>query len=261
MPSLKYKNVKINYSSNGTGRAIVLLHGFLENLNMWQDISAELSKWNSVICIDLLGHGETGNLGYLHTMEEQAKMVKFVLDHLKLRKYILIGHSMGGYISLAFAELFPNNLKGLCLMNSTALPDSEEKKVNRDRAIEAVKYNLDIFVKMAIPNLFSVENVDKFNIEIEQITLEALQMTKKSIIAAAEGMKIRRDLSGLYHSLKVPVQMIIGKKDPALEYETLIDQTKNTNVVVVEFQDGHMSHFENKSELIKTLKIFINLCT
>lgn len=259
MPSLKYKNTNVNYFSKGTGRVIVLLHGFLENLNMWRDISAELSKRNRVICIDLLGHGKTGNLGYVHTMEDQAKMVKFVLNNLKLRKYIFIGHSMGGYVSLAFAELFPNNLKGLCLMNSTALPDTEEKKINRDRAIEAVKYNSDIFVKMAIPNLFAEENVDKFNVEIEQITLEALQMTKKSIIAAAEGMKIRRDYTGLYNSLKIPIQMIIGRKDPALEYETLIKQTKNKQVMVVEFPDGHMSHFENKKELITSLQYFINL--
>lgn len=260
MPLLNYRNININYTSRGMGRAIVLLHGFLENINMWSEVAKELSKKNRVICVDLLGHGKTDNLGYIHTMEEQAKMVKFVLDHLKLRKYILIGHSMGGYTSLAFAENYPENLKGICLMNSSALPDSKERKANRDRAIEAVKYKSEIFVKMVIPNLFSEDNVDKFKEEIDQVTMEALQISNRGIIAALEGLKTRSDYTDLYGTLKIPVQMIIGRKDPALDYTSLIDETKDTKVFVVEFPDGHMSHFENKQELIHALKLFIKLC-
>ena len=260
MPLIKYKNIHIHYSSQGRGSAVVLLHGFLENLNMWRDVQKELSKKNRVIGIDLLGHGKTDNLGYIHTMKEQAKMVKFVLNYLKLRRYILIGHSMGGYISLAFANLYAKNLKGICLMNSSALPDSIEKKENRDRAVRAVKYKPEIFVRMAIPNLFAEDNRDKFKDEIEQITKEALQVSTQGIVAALEGMKIRNNYTNLYNTLEVPIQMIIGRKDPALEYESLITQTKDTKVFVVEFPDGHMSHFENKAELIHVLKLFIKLC-
>ena len=260
MPLLKYKNININYTSQGKGRAVVLLHGFLENLNMWREIAKELSKKNRVISIDLLGHGKTENLGYIHTMEEQAKMVKFVLNNLNLRKYILIGHSMGGYTSLALAELYPESVKGICLMNSSALPDSEERKANRDRAIEAVKYKSEIFVKMAIPNLFFEKNIDKFKDEIEQVTKEAKQISSRSIIAALEGLKIRKDYTGLYDTLKIPIQMIIGREDPALDYDSLIDETKDTKVFVVEFPDGHMSHFENKPELLHALKLFVNSC-
>ena len=260
MPFLKYKNINIHFTSQGKGKAVVLLHGFLENLNMWQDIQKEISKKNRVISIDLLGHGKTDNLGYVHTMKEQAKMVKFVLNYLKLRKYILIGHSMGGYISLAFADLYPKNLKGICLMNSSALPDSEDKKENRDRAIKAVKYKPGIFVKMAIPNLFAEDNRNRFIDEIEQVTSEALHISTQGIVAALEGMKIRKNYTYLYRTLTIPIQMIIGRKDPALEYDSLISQTKNTNVSLVEFPDGHMSHFENNRELIHTLKVFIKLC-
>jgi pimeloyl-ACP methyl ester carboxylesterase len=260
MPLLNYKNINIHYTSQGEGRAVVLLHGFLENLNMWHEIAKELSKNRRVISIDLLGHGKTENLGYIHTMEEQAKMVKFVLNNLRLRKYILIGHSMGGYTSLAFAELYPQNLKGICLMNSSALSDSEERKANRDRAVKAAKYKSEIFVKMAIPNLFFEDNLDKFKDEIEQVTKEANQISSRSIIAALEGLKIRKDYTGLYNTLKIPIQMIIGRKDPALDYDSLIEETKDTNVHVVEFPDGHMSHFENKHELINALKLFVNLC-
>jgi len=255
-----HKNTKIHFSSQGSGTAIVLLHGFLENSSMWNAISEILSKKNRIICIDLLGHGASENHGYIHTMGDQAEMTKAVLDHLGLRKYVLIGHSMGGYVALAFANLYSKKVKGLCLMNSTALPDSEEKKLNRDRAIVAVKQNHKTFVRIAIPMLFSEENRTIYTSDIKEITNEALKISPQGIIAALEGMKIRNDQTLIYKKAAFPIQMIIGKQDPALEYATLIEQTKNTNVQVVEFPDGHMSHIENKNELILAFQNFIKKC-
>lgn len=233
------------------------MHGFLENSAMWNEIANILSKRNRVICIDLLGHGQTGNLGYIHSMEDQANMVNAVLNHLRLRKYIFVGHSMGGYVALAFAKLFPESVKGLCLMNSTALPDSEEKKLSRDRAIKAIKKNHKTFVRVAIPMLFSEKNREIYLKEIEQITQEALELSPQGIIAALEGMKIRKNQTSLYKTANFPIQMIIGKQDPALDYDSLISQTKNTKVNVIEFPDGHMSHIENKNDLTETLTSFI----
>jgi pimeloyl-ACP methyl ester carboxylesterase len=255
-----HKNSKIHYSDVGKGKAIVLVHGFLENLSMWNSLSKTLSEKQRVISIDLLGHGLTENHGYIHTMEDQAEMVKAVLNHVRLRKYIVIGHSMGGYIALAFAKLYSENLKGLCLMNSTALPDSLEKKINRDRAIKAVKQNHKTFVRISIPMLFSEQNREIFTSEIKQITQEAMQITPQGIVASLAGMKNREDLTSIYKSSNYPIQLIIGKKDPALEYAPLVSQTKNTNVTVIEFPDGHMSHIENKNELHNTITTFIKSC-
>ena len=255
-----YKNTNVFYYSVGKGSTVVLLHGFLENSSMWNNIAENLSKKYRIICIDLLGHGKTENLGYIHTMEKQAKMVKAVLTHLKLRKYILIGHSMGGYVALAFAKLFPNNLKGICLMNSSALPDSDEKKVNRDRGIVAVKQNYKTFVRIAIPMLFSERNRILFPEEIHKITNEALKLSPQGIIASLEGMKIRKDHTSIYNTAIYPILMVIGKQDPALDYNSLVSQTKNTNVKVTEFPDGHMSHIENKEDLIAALNSFLKNC-
>ena len=149
-----YKNTKIHFTDQGKGSVVVLLHGFLENLTMWNDITPQIVKKNRVVCIDLLGHGKSECHGYIHTMEEMAEAVKAVLKKLRLRKVTLVGHSMGGYVALAFADLFPDNVKGLCLMNSTAQADSEEKRINRDRAIVAVKQNYKTFVRISIENLF-----------------------------------------------------------------------------------------------------------
>ncbi len=251
-----YKNTKINYSSNGKGTAVVLLHGFLENISMWDFIVEKLSKRNRVICIDLFGHGKSENFSYVHTMEEQSKMVKAVLDSLHLRRYFMVGHSMGGYISLSFAELFPKNLKGLCLMNSTALPDSKDKLRNRNKAIKTCKLNHKVFVRVAIPMLFSKKNRTINSEDIEEVTYQALKMTPQGIIAALEGLKIRKNMTSVYHNNNFQTILVIGKKDPLLEYQSLISQVKNTAGKVVELEGGHMSHIENKPDLEIVLKKF-----
>ena len=124
METLLYKNTQIYYTDTGKGTAVVLLHGFLENKTMWDVYVSELSKKNRIITIDLLGHGETESLGYIQTMEENADVVHDVLSKLRIRKAILVGHSMGGYVALAFAELYPEKMKGLVLLNSTSKEDS-----------------------------------------------------------------------------------------------------------------------------------------
>jgi len=257
---INYKGTPIHYTDQGKGRVVVLLHGFLENLGMWNAIVPELAKKNRVIAIDLLGHGKSGNLGYIHTMEDQAQMVKALLNHLKLHRYFLIGHSLGGYISLAFAETYPKNVKGICLMNSTAIADDKEKRINRDRAILAVKRNHKMVVKVAIPNLFAEENREIHKEKIKLLIDEALELSPQGIIASLEGMKIRKYRTYLLRSNDFQRMLIIGKKDPVLDYESLIKQTKGTNVKVIEFPDGHMSHIENKEALILALKDFVKSC-
>lgn len=258
MSNTTYKNIKVSYTDNGQGSVIVLIHGFLENSTMWKDIIPILIKKHRVITIDLLGHGKTENIGYIHTMKDQAKMIKSVLNHLKLRKYYLIGHSLGGYIALAFTELYLDNLKGICLMNSTALSDNLERKLNRERAIKMVKRNKTSFIKMAIPNLFTQESIKTHSKEIELIKQEALKTSTQGVIASLEGMKIRKDRTEILKNKDLKKMLIIGKKDPLLNQQELHQQVKNTNTTVVEFSNGHMSHIENREELIIILSKFCN---
>ena len=112
---VSYKNIEIAYTVSGQGNALIFLHGFLETSTMWQPYIDIFSKTHKVIAIDLLGHGKTPCLGYIHTMEEMAETVFAVVKELKLRKMHLFGHSMGGYVALAFAEMYPDYLKILHL--------------------------------------------------------------------------------------------------------------------------------------------------
>ena len=249
MKKFLYKNTNINYSDTGTGNPIVLLHGFLENTTMWDFYIPDFSKKHRVIAVDLLGHGQSECLGYIHSMENQAEMVYAVLDHLKIKKSLFVGHSMGGYVALAFAEMYPNNIGNLVLLNSTSYEDNHERKINRNRAIKAVKLNYVNFVRMAISNLFSEENREILSDEIESVKLEALKTPLQGIIAAQEGMKIRKNRTRFLQTAHFPILLILGKKDPVLIYRENKKLIENTTIKLISFPDGHMSHIENKLEL------------
>ncbi|MES2573455.1 MAG: alpha/beta hydrolase [Bacteroidota bacterium] len=259
MNQILYKNTKIFYSDTGKGNAIVLLHGFLENQTMWQDLVPELSKKYRIITIDLLGHGETECLGYVHSMEDNAEAVQAVLSKLRIRKAVFVGHSMGGYVALAFAELYPENVRALVLLNSTSKADSEERKTNRDRAIKAVKKDYSSFVRLSIGNLFSPDNRERLTDEIEKVKTEALKTSLQGVVASLEGMKIRKDREVLLHLTPYPKMLILGEKDPVLLHNDSLEQIENTAVKLVTFPDGHMSHIENQDELKSVLLDFFNV--
>ncbi len=257
MKTIHFKSVPVGLSDTGKGSAIVFLHGFLENRAMWDFFSDALSTKYRVICIDLLGHGDTPPVGYVHAMEDNADLVHHVLSALKIRKATLVGHSMGGYVALAFAELFPDMVRGIALVNSTSRPDSEERKANRDRAIRAVKENHETFVRMSIANLFSETNRDRLSAEIEDVKLQALKTPLQGIVASLEGMKIRNDREVLLHFGPYPILLVLGEKDPVLDFQEAVSQTEGTKVQLVTFPDGHMSPIENREELLETIKNFL----
>lgn len=257
MNHILYKNIKISYSESGKGNPVVLLHGYLENLSMWDYHVAVLKNHHKVICIDLLGHGQTGCIGYIHTMEDMADAVYAVLNELQIKKAAFIGHSMGGYVALALSELYPECIKSLVLLNSTAKADSEERRQNRDRAIRAVKKDFVIFIRMSIVNLFSEDNRERLDTEIEFVKQEALQTPLQGIIAALEGMKIRKNRESILHFANYPILLILGKKDPVLNNEETTSQIEGTNIKLATFPDGHMSHIENREELKILLTDFL----
>lgn len=256
MNTIHYKNIKIAFSNTGKGKAVVLLHGFLENSTMWDFYINDFSKNHQIITIDLLGHGQTENLSYMHTMEDMADAVHAVLSHLNITEAVFVGHSMGGYVSLAFAELYPEMIKGIVLLNSTSKEDSQERKLNRMRAVKAVKQNASVFVGMSIANLFSEENREKLSNEIEAVKEEALKTPLQGIISALEGMKARKDREFILHQATFPILLILGKKDPVLNYEDNISQIEGTKTELITLPDGHMSHIENRDVLGSILMNF-----
>lgn len=251
-----YKNSKIAYSDVGKGSAVVLLHGFLENSTMWNDIVKKLKKSNRIICIDLLGHGNSECIGYVHSMEDMADAVKAVLKELKIRRSIFIGHSMGGYVSLAFAEKYLENVKGLCLLNSTSQADSEERKELRLKACKVAQTNFLNLIKMSIANLFLGESREEFSLEIEQLKQEAVKTPVQGYIAATKGMRLRKNKENVLR--KIDKRLVIaGEKDPVISIVSITKEVERTNTPIEFLSNGHMSYIENREEVIKMLKTFV----
>jgi pimeloyl-ACP methyl ester carboxylesterase len=258
--SILFKKARISFSDVGKGPAIVLLHGFLENTTMWKDIIPQLSKRNRVIAIDLLGHGKSDCLGYVHTMELFAESVAAVLKQVRIRKCVVIGHSLGGYVALAFAEKHPQKIKGLCLMNSTSIEDDAERKTLRLRANKMIQNNFENMVRMSFTNLFGEKSRNLFKAEMKAALQEALRTPIQGYIAGQEGMRIRPNRTGVLTENNFKKLIIIGEKDPVLNLETSLNEAKITNSKVVVFPDGHMSHLENATALTLALSSFVKRC-
>lgn len=238
---------------------MVLLHGFLESSNMWNVFLNELSKQHRVIAIDLPGHGNSDCFGYVHTMDEMANAVQTVLKDLKLRKVKLIGHSMGGYVALAFADLYPDYVKGICLFFSTSRADSAQKKKDRNRAIAVVKKNHKSFIRTALPMLFRSKFRSTLRKEISAAKQDALRTSKQGVIAALEGMKRRPSREILLKFAPYPIHIISGEKDPVITIDTMHKQMKRSEKVsgTVLKEPGHMGHIEAPEECLRELKWFL----
>jgi len=259
---ITFDNARIHYTVEGKLKqnTLVLLHGFTESLDIWDDFSAELSLFFKVICIDLPGHGKSECIGETHTMELMVEVVKTVIDEENTEECVMIGHSMGGYIALAFAEKYPAYMKGLGLFHSSALPDSPEGKANRTRAIEVIEKNHTEFVMNFIPDLFAPANRKPLEKEINVLVEKAQTMSKQAIIAAQRGMMERRDMQHVLKNADYPVLFIAGKQDTRVLYNKVLEQIvlpKDTMALLLH-DIAHMGYLEARDKTIYAVKCFVD---
>ena len=258
--TFKYKNANIRYKDQGKGIPIILLHGYLESLEIWDGFAAELIHKYRIVSIDIPGHGASGILGEIHTMEEMAGCVNYFLEILAIEKCILIGHSMGGYIVMAFLKLYAEKLLAFSLFHSTPFADTEEKKQNRDREIELIKEGKkETIYKMNIPKMFADDNLYDFNEKINEIILTAQKMPEKGIIALLNGMKNRSDHYEMLKNTNLPFLLILGKKDNYIPYETVSERigfTRNMTKLILE-NSGHVGFIEEKDKSVLGVIRFI----
>lgn len=258
----EFRKIKIRYSDKGKGRAIVLIHGFPGSLDIWNTFSESLAKHFRVIAIDLPGFGESPPIGYIHSMELFAECIKQLIDKLNYRKYVLCGHSMGGYVALAFAELYTKNVSGISLFHSNAFADSEEKKKDRTRAIELVKHDAKHYVSELVNKLFAEANKETHKNAIEHIRKICLGTTKEGIINALGGMRDRKDRTSILKTANYPIQFILGKKDAVMPFDALIKQVdlcKHPVITTLE-NSGHMGFIEEMERSQKALLRFTRKC-
>ncbi|MCC6726228.1 MAG: alpha/beta hydrolase [Saprospiraceae bacterium] len=266
MEHIEFKGKLIAYFDNNPGKSrdaeglpVVLLHGFLEDSRLW-DEWIPLLPTRRYICIDLPGFGSselTENL----TMAGMAEAVAAVIEHLGLQRFILAGHSMGGYVALAYAENWSEKIAGLCMFHSHPFADSEEKKASRLKSIEFIKNNGHvIYVRQAIPQLFIYDFSKGYQMEVNRLIHNAIHFTPEAIIAALDSMRNRQDRSEVLRNLQCPVLMLIGQHDTAVPLDVSMAMTTlpSRGIIHVFPTVGHMGMFSASRETSKAFREFLS---
>ena len=261
--NVQFRRVPVHFTVEGDGPAVVLLHGFLEDSSIYDGMAKSLSDSYRVVCIDLPGHGLSGVVGYRHSMEDMASAVRHVLDTLGIGSCTLVGHSMGGYVALAFAELFPLKVNGVVLFHSTALADSETKLKDRERAIAVVRKNAEAFVRNSVPMLFAEGSRRQLAAEIDALAGRAAKFPARGIVANIRGMMARPDRTHLLRDADHPTLIIHGALDPVIGTETILTQAALSPNVRLEILEGigHMGHMEAPDDCLRLIVSFLREIT
>jgi pimeloyl-ACP methyl ester carboxylesterase len=259
--SIPFKSSSVYYDDCGSGKTIVLLHGYLETMDIWTDFAKQLSKHFRVVSIDIPGHGRSGKVADIHTMELMADAVDTVLTSLRIENSFIIGHSMGGYVTLAYLAKYRHKLNGICLFHSTPFADTEEKKANRDREIEIIlQGHQELLFKTNVPKSFATDNLEKFKDKVEWAKRIAAQCKPDGIIAILEGMKKRPDRQIILKETGLPVLFILGKKDNYIPFDlmhSVAERSANGEILVLE-NSGHMGFIEEPEICLNTIFSFAN---
>lgn len=254
---------KLSYSVFGSGKVIVLLHGFPLDGGIWDGVLPFLSKHYKVIVPDLPGCGQSTYGTDDLSIEDIAESAHLILSNEKVERAVLAGHSMGGYAALAFAGLYPNIICGLALIHSFASPDNEEKKEQRRKTIELFrKGGKEPFIRQMVPALFAENSKNKYKDVINRITTRALLTETKSLVAFYNAMIKRPDRTCILNNNKMPVLWCIGNEDNIATTKNLMQQTSLSyvNFVNVYKNCGHMGMIEAKDALSSDLVQFMTYC-
>lgn len=214
------------YFKQGQGPTVILIHGFAEDHTIWKRQVECLSLHYTCLVPALPGSGLSGLFTSSISIEDLAKFVFLIGQQEAVVKPILLGHSMGGYIAMAYAELYKDTLGGLGLIHSTAFADNDIKIENRLKSIKLIEGGgKELFLKTMIPNLYAEAARTKYVEEVNLHLTTALAMSSLSLIAYYNAMIARPDRSQLLTDMNVPILFAIGKQDNAVAYADVLKQS------------------------------------
>ena len=250
----------LSHTISGQGKPVVLVHGFCESKAIWAKIQPALAEEYQVIALDLGGFGDSANLlPHPTSVESLALQIKDLLWHLGIDKAVWIGHSLGGYVSLAFAEKYPAQVQGLGLLHSSALPDSEEKKKVRQNVIDFVEKNgVEPFIENFVEPLFYSKRHPELQASIHAVQQIAMQSSLKAVVEVTKAMRDRPDRSHVLRNANYPVLLAIGREDTAVHFESYIPQLSLAPDTLVHIwkETGHMGMYERPTETLELLRYF-----
>lgn len=251
MDKLNVNGIQLAYARRGTGTPLVLLHGYPLDHHLWDDVAPLLEDTFDLILPDLRGFGESTTVDSPYTMNDYASDIAGLLDQLGIQKAAIVGHSMGGYVALAFAKLYPERVSGLGLVSSQVLADPPDRKEGRYKsAAEVSDKGIGGVVETMAPKFTSNEGLQAFARE----TMERQQPA--AFIGALKAMAERMDATPLLSSFKFPVVIIHGEADALIPIDRAREvKSAIPNAHLVELKGaGHMPMMEAKEETARALK-------
>jgi pimeloyl-ACP methyl ester carboxylesterase len=250
METITVNGIRLAYERRGTGSPLVLLHGYPLDHHLWDEVAPLLVDRFDLILPDLRGFGESSTVDSFYAMEDFASDIAALLDHLEIQKTAIVGHSMGGYVALAFARLYPERVSGLGLVSSQALADAPDRKEGRYKsAAEVADKGIGSVVAAMMPKFTS-------NPELQDFARESMERQQPAAyIGALKAMAERVDSTPLLSSLKVPVVLVHGDADQLIP----IDRSREVKAVLpnayfVEISGaGHMPMMEDPQATAEAL--------
>jgi pimeloyl-ACP methyl ester carboxylesterase len=223
--TLIYNNKNIFYRKYGSGKPVMLVHGFGEDGTIWNNQIAALQNHYLLLIPDLPGSGKSEMLTENNiSIADYAAVLQAILAEEKITQCCMLGHSMGGYIALAFAEKYPQLLNGLGLVHSTAYADTELKIATRKKAIEFIQANgSQAFLKTSTPNLFWDKEKNKD--AIENLVAAGNNFTPNALVQYYNAMITRKDTTAVLKTFTKPILFIIGQYDQAVPFADSMQQT------------------------------------
>jgi pimeloyl-ACP methyl ester carboxylesterase len=251
----------IFYVESGNGYPVIFLHGFCETNSLWDEFRDVFSEHYRVICPDLPGFGKSALPENPVSLDGIAAILIDWLKNLGIKKCIIVGHSLGGYITLAIQRAAPDFMDGFCLFNSTAFEDSEEKKNNRTKLIDFIeREGVIAFIPTFIPSLFHPDRIEEFALVMKMLRGEALQTAPESVQKYAAAMRDRSDSFELLKKSSQKALLISGENDISVSLEAAkrmasVLPAGRANILP---NTAHMAMFEQKETSIEILRSFFH---
>ena len=252
----------LTYTASGTGPTVVLLHGFMGSRHVWQSFVPFLSTRHHVVVPDLPGFGESPAAGG-DSVAAMADALHGLIEELSPGPFVLIGHSLGGYVALAYAERHPARLLGLGLFHSTAYADSDEKRTTRERAVAFIeKHGVAPYVAELVPPLFAPSQRGRLQPQMEEVMQVGRQTDPAAATAALYAMRNRPDRTHVLRGAAFPVLFVVGREDAALPFEAHHPQLLLPADVTIHVLSAtaHMGMFEHPELTQVIIENFLRRC-
>jgi 3-oxoadipate enol-lactonase len=250
---------RLAYAEAGKGQPTVLLHGYCGSQHYWDDVLPIMSAHGRIIAVDLPGHGESSAYEGVHTMDKLADDVAALLDELGIAQVNLIGHSLGGYISLAFAEKYADRLLTLTLAHSTSFPDAEAAQANRLKAAATIRSEgVAAFVDGLVPKLFAKEHLISMADQVNKAKEIGYGTSVEGAAGCALGMRERPDRGEVLESLDRPILLLAGELDEVIPPEKRFPVTRPNVTTITLSGVAHMGMMEDPQAFGEAIVSFLD---